>query len=126
MPKERREWTFEQHLEEKRKKESGPREQRQPSEPSTVPSNRNPGGRSTRNPKRAMAVTESKTEETAEASTPGVKKSVSVGTSDEEKAGCGPAADGPALISGVEGYYTCDGGCDRATCTNARIRPINY
>ena len=104
----------------KRAKENSHREDStEPPEPNTGRhGNRNPGSRSTRNPKRAVSFAEP-LEEGAEASdkgTPGVKKAVTV--SEEENAGCGPAADRAAIV-GVEGYYTCDGGCDRATVSNA-------
>ena len=44
----------------------------------------------------------------------------------EEKSGAttGIRADGRAQIGGVDGYYTCDGGCDRATVTEAYAKNI--
>ena len=53
-----------------------------------------------------------------------MKKSVTVSDSEEENSGSGPAADGAAVVGGVEGYYVCDGGCDRATVTNAYAHDI--
>lgn len=74
LPKERREWSFAQHLPAKRAKEdSTPEDSSGPDKSSTGrPDNRNPGGRNTRNPKRAVSFAEPE-EKTAEGSDKGTR-----------------------------------------------------
>ena len=103
VPASRKDWTFEQHLKAKNEAEGSSR------------SSGHPGGK----PKKKLKS------ETAEASEnprsdPGgekPKKRLASKASDSEDS-LGPFADGTAKVGGVGGFYSCDGGCDKATIGN--------
>ena len=102
VPASRKDWTFEQHLKAKNEAEASR-------------SGGHPGGK----PKKKLKS------ETAEASEnpksdPGgekPKKRLASKAGDSE-APLGPFADGTAKVGGVGGFYSCDGGCDKATIGN--------
>ena len=104
VPADRKNWSFNQwrtHI----KKEKGLNQPSDKNDGRTTSSdNSDPGGRK-------RAVTKAEPEDT-----PGDKKSVTV--QDGEDCHEGSNADGEALVGNVEGFYTCDGGCDRATVTH--------
>lgn len=89
------------------------REPRRPGENTS-----HPGGRSTRGNKKSVSFAEPIAEEKPETDTPGAKKKA-VFVSDAKRQKERTQADGKSVIGGVAGFYTCDGGCDRATITNA-------
>ena len=99
MPPEKKNWTWQQHL--NAKKPSG----QQPKGPG-----KNAGG-----PKKPGG--EKKSKVGSDTPSPGGEKKLlsaepEAGSTTEQESLC---ADGVAKVGPVAGYYTCDGGCDRAT-----------
>ena len=110
-------------MEEKRKKakERSGDSERSGENPSDGPTSATtPGGRSTRNPKQAL-----KKPTPEDGDTPGAsKKSITRNDGENSDGRTTTNADGRAWVGGVEGVFTCDGGCDRATATEAYAKKI--
>ena len=131
LPREKKNWTFEQHLADKRKREASENKDSKDSAdsrsgPGTSPGGNasNPGGKSTRSNKRAVSFAEPIAEEAPETETPKGKRAVSVSEGKTNDGEPKTQADGKAVVGKVEGFYTCDGGCDRATITEAYAKAI--
>ena len=119
IPADRRNWTIKQWRDglrddAKTQSDKSSRNSKSNGEDSSpgAQNNSDPGGRNNHNPKKSVTFSEPAREDT-----PGAKRSVTF-REDNSDDPVVTTADDTALVGGIEGFYTCDGGCDRATVTN--------
>ena len=62
--------------------------------------------------------------ENKDSGTPGAKKAITCNAVEKSSGQNATNADGRTWIGGVEDVCTCDGGCDRATVTEAYVEKI--
>ena len=109
VPPEKRKWTWKQHLKAKEQsgdgdRSSGPRGTAKAGEDA-------PGKPTPRGEKKSKGTAEA-TSNTSNDPAGGKKKLLASTNQNEQEALC---ADGTAKVGPIDGFYTCDGGCDRAT-----------
>ena len=112
MSREKKDWTFDQHLADKKARDDSNKSSEDslhnPSGGQRSKDN-HPGDENTRIPKKSVTWKEPIAEEKGETDAPGAKKaSVTFQNKDADRSKENGTADGRAYVGGVEGLYTCD------------------